>query len=308
MPVRWKARAKTWKVCLAASVVAALMIGCAPEAPPDTPTPLPTSPPLQATATTSGSTAGPTAVPPTVGPTHTARPTSTPRPAATPTSGPSSKPNTVYIPGGEFILGSDNGLEDETPQQEATLGGYNMDIYPVTNAEYKEFVEGTGHAAPRTWKDGNYPEGMADHPVIWVNWFDAQAYCEWAGKRLPTEFEWEKAARGEDGRMYPWGNTFDAAKCNSKESGSKGTSPVGSYPAGASPYGVLDMAGNVWEWTADWYEPYRGSLYELSRYGETYKVLRGGSWFDGQDAVRTTVRKSFDPNQGFSTIGFRCAE
>ena len=282
-----------------------LLGGCAPEAPRDTPTPLP-EPTITPMRVEPGATA--TIAPTEGGPSPTPVPTNTPRPAATPTSGPSNKPNTVYIPGGEFILGSDTGNEDETPQQNMYINAFNIDIYPVTNAEYKEFVDATGHNPPRTWKEGAYPEGTADHPVIWVTWQDAQAYCEWAGKRLPTELEWEKAARGTDGRTYPWGEAFDSAKCNSKESGLGGTSPVGSYPDGVSPSGAFDMAGNVWEWTADWYEAYRGSLYELARYGERYKVLRGGSWFDAQDMVRTSTRKSFDPNQGFSTIGFRCAE
>jgi len=279
-----------------------LLGGCAPEAPPDTPTAEPTQPPPTGGLPTA-------TLPPTeAGPTRTPVPTSTPRPPATPTSAPSNKPNTVYVEGGEFILGSDTGSEDETPQQEIYINAFNIDIYPVTNAEYKEFVDASGHNPPRTWKEGAYPEGTGDHPVIWVNWSDAQAYCEWAGKRLPTELEWEKAARGTDGRTFPWGNSFDAANCNSKESQLGGTSPVGSYADGVSPAGCFDMAGNVWEWTADWYQGYRGTRYELSRYGEQFKVLRGGSWFDGQELVRTTVRKSFDPNQGFSTIGFRCAE
>jgi formylglycine-generating enzyme required for sulfatase activity len=284
---------------------ALLVVGCAPEALPDTPTPLP-EPTITKRLVAPDATA--TIAPTEGGPSPTPLPTSTPRPVATPTSAPSNKPNTVYIQGGAFILGSDSGNEDETPQQEMVISAFNIDIYPVTNAEYKEFVDATGHNPPRTWKEGAYPEGTADHPAIWVNWQDANAYCEWAGKRLPTEFEWERAARGTDGRAYPWGDTFDAAKCNSLDSGLKGTSPVGSYPDGASPDGVFDMAGNVWEWTADWYQGYRGTRYELSRYGTQFKVLRGGSWFDAQDAVRTTVRKSFDPNQGFSTIGFRCAE
>lgn len=289
------------------ALVALVMLlgGCAPEAPRDTPTPLP-EPTITPMRVEPGATA--TIAPTEGGPSPTPVPTNTPRPAATPTSGPSNKPNTVYIPGGEFILGSDTGNEDETPQQDIYINAFNIDIYPVSNAEYKDFVDATGHNPPRTWKEGAYPEGTADHPVIWVTWHDAQAYCEWAGKRLPTELEWEKAARGTDGRTYPWGETFDSAKCNSKESGLGGTSPVGSYPDGVSPNGAFDMAGNVWEWTADWYEAYRGSLYELARYGEQYKVLRGGSWFDAQDMVRSSTRKSFDPNQGFSTIGFRCAE
>jgi len=294
------------RALFAVIIVVTLLVvatGCAPEAPPDTPVPQPT-PTSTATQTAAEEAASPTPA----GPTATPVPTSTPRPAATPTSAPSNKPNTVYIQGGTFILGSDSGSEDETPQQDLIISAFNVDIYPVTNAEYKEFVDATGHNPPRTWDDGTYADGTADHPVTWVNWNDAKAYCEWAGKRLPTEFEWERAARGTDGRTYPWGDAFDAAKCNSKESGLGGTSAVGSYPDGASPDGVFDMAGNVWEWTADWYQGYRGTRYELSRYGEQYKVLRGGSWFDGGELQRTTTRKSFDPNQGFSTIGFRCAE
>ena len=308
MAGRWRTAVRREMILTVAVVMVALLGGCSPEAPPDTPTPVPTVAPVQATPTTVGATAGPTAVPTVAGPTDTPRPTSTPRPAATPTSAPSNKPNTVYIPGGPFILGSDTGLEDETPRQESVLSGYNIDIYAVTNAEYKEFVDAVGHTPPRNWNEGTYADGMDDHPAIWVTWHDAEAYCHWAGKRLPTELEWEKAARGEDGRTYPWGDAFDQTKCNSQESGEKGTVPVGSYADGVSLFGAYDMAGNVWEWTVDWYQGYRGTLYELSRYGETFKVLRGGSWFDAQDAVRATVRKSFDPNQGFSTIGFRCAE
>ncbi len=283
---------RTSAALLLSLAIAMLLIGCAPEAPPDTPTLKPAKTAISATA----------------GPSLTPCPTRTPRPLPTPTSAPSNKPNTAYVPGGEFILGSDTGNEDETPQQGISIDAFNIDIYPVTNAQYKEFVDATGHEPPRHWKDGTYPEETADHPVIWVTWYDARDYAEWAGKRLPTEFEWEKAARGTDGRTYPWGEQFDSIKCNSTESGLKGTSAVGSYPEGLSPCGAFDMAGNVWEWTADWYQAYRGTLYELSRYGEQYKVLRGGSWFDGKDLMRTTTRKSFDPKQGFSTIGFRCAE
>jgi formylglycine-generating enzyme required for sulfatase activity len=286
------------------AVGVAVVVACAPEAPPDTPVPTPTQVVVTATATS----AGPTLVPTLVGPTATLQPSSTPRPAATPTSAPSGKPNTVYIPGGEFVLGSDTGSEDETPRQSLTLSAYNIDLYPVTNAEYKGFVGETGRAAPRNWADDDFPSGLDNHPVTWVNWQDAADYCAWAGKRLPTEFEWEMAVRGTDGRTYPWGDVFDADKCNSKESNLKGTTAVGAYPDGQSPFGIFDGAGNVWEWTSDWYQAYRGSLYELSRYGTQFKVLRGGSWFDGQELQRTTARKSFDPNQGFSTIGFRCAE
>ncbi len=214
----------------------------------------------------------------------------------------------VYIPGGEFIMGSDEGNEDERPQRTVYVDGFNIDIYPVTNAEYKEFVDATGHAPPRHWEGNTYPEGKGDHPVVWVSWHDAQAYCQWAGKRLPTEAEWEKAARGTDGRKWPWGNTFDPTKCNAKESGIGETTPVGKYPEGASPYGVMDMAGNVWEWTADWYEAYPGSSYQSARFGQKNKVMRGGSWFDPSTFVRCSVRNKAKPDFSFSTIGFRCAE
>ena len=149
--------------------LAVLVAGCAPEAPPDTPIPQPTQPPARQTA------AAATATPTKAGPSPTPYPTNTPRPAATPTSAPSNKPNTVYVVGGQFILGSDTGNEDETPQQEIFIDAFNIDIYPVTNAQYKEFVDATGHEPPRNWKEGTFAEGSADHPVVWVNWNDAQA-------------------------------------------------------------------------------------------------------------------------------------
>ncbi|MBM3189929.1 MAG: formylglycine-generating enzyme family protein [Chloroflexi bacterium] len=242
------------------------------------------------------------------GPTTTPAPTKTPWPTRAPTSAPVDDPRMAYVPGGEFIFGRDGGREDESPQQTLEVDGFNIDVYPVTNAQYKLFVDTTGHRIPRHWQEGQIPAGKEDHPVVWVSWEDAVAYAEWVGKRLPTEVEWEKAARGTDGRLYPWGNTFDSAKGNTQEAGLKDTSPVGSYPGGASPYGALDMCGNVWEWTADYYDAYRGSVYSLERYGTTYRVLRGGSWFDSADSVMTVTRNSAKPTFTFSTIGFRCAK
>lgn len=245
---------------------------------------------------------------PTRAPTNTPRPTKTPWPTRAPTSVPAQDSGMVYVPGGDFVFGSSEGKEDESPQQTIHVDGFNIDIRPVACAEYARFVEATGHKPPRDWKDGQIPSGKENHPVVWVSWDDAAAYAKWAGKRLPKEIEWEKAARGTDGRKYPWGDTFDGGKCNSREANLKMTSPVGQFPEGASPYGVLDMAGNVWEWTTDWYEAYRGSVYKLDRFGTTYRVLRGGSWFDGADAVCTTTRNSAKPGFTFSTIGFRCAK
>ena len=307
---------------VAALLVAAILSGCS-KAPTGQPTVAPTSAesaptstiafrvelpvtatPTQAVANEQG-TPLPTYTP---APTATSKPTKTPWPTKAPTSAPVDDPNMVYIPGGEFLLGADGGPENESPAQTIFVDAFNIDKYPVTNAQYKEFVDATGHRIPRHWKDGQIPEGKDDHPVVWVSWEDAAAYASWAGKRLPTEVEWEKAARGEDGLKYAWGDAFDSAKCNSREAALKDTNPVGVYPDGASPYGAEEMCGNVWEWTADWYQAYRGSVYHLDRYGETYRALRGGSWFDGADAVCTTTRNSGKPTFMFSTIGFRCAK
>jgi iron(II)-dependent oxidoreductase len=159
----------------------------------------------------------------------------------------------VEIPAGEFTMGNDAGDDDEKPAHTVPLEAFEMDMFEVTNADFAKF-----------------------HPVVKVTWDDADAYCQWAGKRLPTEAEWEKAAKGEEGLLYPWGNEWDPAKANTKESGFRGTVAVGSFAEGASPYGVFDMAGNVWEWMADWYQSYPGSTYQSEYFGEKFKVTRGG--------------------------------
>lgn len=223
----------------------------------------------------------------------------------------------VIIPAGPFIMGTDNRLPDEGPAHTVDLPAFAIDLYEVTNLQYKAFMDATGHRSPAHFRNRTFPAGKADHPVTFVTWDDARAYCAWAGKRLPTDEEWEKAARGADGRMFPWGNQFDINKANTPQRwgrlGHNGdTTPVGAFPDGRSPYGLYDMSGNVWEWTASWYQPYPGNVHPSESYGEKYKVLKGGSWWDcsfykcGISApvfnraffLRSTRNKSF---------GFRCA-
>jgi formylglycine-generating enzyme required for sulfatase activity len=230
------------------------------------------------------------------------------------------EPVTVRVPAGQFLMGSsdrDNEAGDEEkPQREVELSEYRIGKYPVTNSEYQLFVEQSHYQPSPHWELENFPEGEGDHPVN-VSWHDAVTYCEWltskTGRnyRLPTEAEWEKAARGMDGRIYPWGNEWDGTRCNTKESEVGGTTPVGEYsPQGDSPYGAADMAGNVWEWAADWFGPYDlyvgGSAKDPQgpQEGE-HRVLRGGSWGGYQVGARCAARRRFYPGSGFNLLGFR---
>jgi formylglycine-generating enzyme required for sulfatase activity len=200
----------------------------------------------------------------------------------------------VWVPPGPFIMGGEYGFPVQVARIEQ---GLFVARTPVTNAQYARFVAATGHGPPQHWKGRTPPEGLHDHPVVYVSWHDAVAYAEWAGARLPTEQEWEKAARGMDGRIYPWGDAFDPARCNTDESGIGTTTPVGKYsPGGDSPYEAADMAGNVWEWCADWYDE-----------GKAHKVLRGGSWINDQRYARCAVRYWNYPWFGDLNLGFRCA-
>jgi len=239
--------------------------------------------------------------------------------------------------------------EDETPQRQVHLRGFYMDKHEVTNAEYCRFLNEMGNqeeggakwldinAASDIWyyqgckiieNAGQYQprEGYENHPVTHVSWYGAKAYCEWAGKRLPTEAEWEKAARGTDGRIYPWGNTFpqdgtmvgNFADENHRhvqfielvkgyDDGYHYTAPVGTYPAGASPYDVLDMTGNVSEWCDDWYAAYQGNTFGNADFGTTYRIHRGGSYVWGRPSIRTNVRDRERPEAASGDRGFRCA-
>jgi len=168
------------------------------------------------------------------------------------------EPEMVLIPTGEFLMGSELGAfvrEAEQPQHTLYLSGYYLAKTPVTNVQYNAFVQATHRRRPKHWEGGEPPRGKDDHPVVYVSWDDAVAYCNWLAEvtgrpyQLPSEAEWEKGARGSDGRIYPWGNQWDAKWCNAGEGSKLDTTPVGAYPQGASPHGLLGMAGNVWEWT-----------------------------------------------------------
>jgi formylglycine-generating enzyme required for sulfatase activity len=254
----------------------------------------------------------PTPTPKPLPPTPPPVPTPTPAPAgAEAPTAPLVAERMVEIPAGEFTMGNDGGDEDEKPAHTVTLETFEMDMFEVTNADFAKFVEATGYqteaekAGEAGWRA--YAEGKDNHPVVKVSWNDADAYCRWAGKRLPTEAEWEKAAKGEEGFIYPWGNEWDPAKANTKESGFRGTVAVGSFAEGASSYGVLDMAGNVWEWMADWYQPYPNSAYKSDYFGEKFKVTRGGGWFQEENLVTTSNRSATDPSAANDDLGFRCA-
>jgi len=233
----------------------------------------------------------------------------------------------VHVPKGKSFMGTDAVDKDAKalqygfrkplyanvhPRRSINLDSFYIDKTEVTNREYKDFVVKTGHPAPVYWPGGSYPEKLTDHPVVDVSWYDADAYCKWRKKRLPTEEEWEKAARGTDGRTFPWGNEFDIKKTNALGD-HEGTMAVGSYPEGASPYGALDMSGNVMEWVASWYVRYPGNDFIDEDYGEKYRVVRGGGWggvghYSLQVFVSTSYRNMFEPEERFNDLGFRCAK
>ncbi len=222
----------------------------------------------------------------------------------------------VLVPAGEFTMGSWGGDPDELPVHKVYVGAFFMDKYQVTVAQYARFLESTHQDSPPEWTAMNKQTNQS-RPVANVDWVDADAYCKWAGKRLPTESEWEKAARGTDGRVYPWGNEpptrFHANSGKEVWNNHSALSPVGTFEEGKSPYGIYDMAGNVWEWVSDWYDP---EYYKTSppqnpsgpRRG-SQKVVRGGSWgSNGITDLRASDREIHVPSfRGFGT-GFRCAK
>jgi formylglycine-generating enzyme required for sulfatase activity len=229
----------------------------------------------------------------------------------------------VLAPAGAFWMGSDADTEAERPRRRVWLDAFYIDRHEVTFERYRAFLEATGREPPfwgeawareYDWVDGKYPEGYGDHPVVVVSWHDADAFCRWAGGRLPTEAEWEKAARGTDGRRYPWGDRYETMRANAygEEDGHLTSAAAGSYPSGESPYGARDMAGNVWEWCADWYDPaYYSRGPERNPKGPAEgarKVVRGGSLGAVPALLRTTFRMGNDPTFRAAAIGFRCVK
>lgn len=220
----------------------------------------------------------------------------------------------ILIPEGNFLMGTtaeqvaalateygyhESWIAHEAPRQEISLPAYMIDQYPVTNRQYAEFCKATGHPPRKHWRSEAPPAEILDHPVTGVSHGDALAYAEWIGKRLPTEAEWEKAARGTDGSLFPWGDEFNPGACCWNRTGAGGltTAPVGTYPEGASPYGVMDMAGNTFEWCGDGPSPNNA-------------FIKGGSWMTTEIIdLRPAARGNSGRTNNASTFyGFRCVK
>jgi formylglycine-generating enzyme required for sulfatase activity len=221
----------------------------------------------------------------------------------------------AVVPVGPFMMGSSMGDADEQPVHRVYVETFFMDKYQVSVGQYAKFLDATSQEAPPDWTTMNRSQHQK-RPIVNVDWMDADAYCTWAGKRLPTEAEWEKAARGTDGRTYPWGNEYPTkffANVSQENWNNHGAlTPVGTFENGKSPYGIYDMAGNVWAWVSDWYDPdyYQSSPSQNPTgppWGES-KVIRGGSWGSGPEALRSADREIHSPSfRGLGT-GFRCAK
>jgi formylglycine-generating enzyme required for sulfatase activity len=202
----------------------------------------------------------------------------------------------VFVPGGKLLTeGGEGG------SQKVSVKAFWIDKFEVTNAQYAKFLEETKHPKPAYWEDPAY--NQSQQPVVGVRWEDAVAYARWVGKRLPSEVEWEKAARGPDGRIYPWGDTWSSDRCNStgKQDGFEGPAPVGQFPSGASPYGVMDMVGNVWEWVGDEPAP------DAPADSKDLRIGKGGSWANSSEQVKVTARARGDKTMADCILGFRCA-
>ena len=234
----------------------------------------------------------------------------------------------VSIPAGPFIMGSDavdTSLDqqelgnkkpfylDEHPQRRLSIPGFLIDRFEVTNENYARFVKKRVRRPPPYWGKEGYPAGQALLPVVEVNWYEASDYCESLGKRLPTEAEWEKAARGPDGNLFSWGNQFDPSKGNVSAGSHGGIMMVGRFSQDKSYYSAYDMTGNVMEWSADWYQPFPGGDYQSNDFGEQYKVAKGDAYGEsGHYALsifsRLPYRQNVMPETRLPFLGFRCAK
>lgn len=214
----------------------------------------------------------------------------------------------ALIPAGSFLMGGD--FDEERPRHRVMLDTFWIDRFEVSNAQYAEYLKATGAPVPLYWnKSDRFHSGekFPRHPVVGISWLDAKAFCEWKGKRLPTETEWEKAARGgHEGRAYPWGDIADRERANFE---GQGTLPVGSFAP--NDYGLYDMTGNVWEWVSDWFDPhyYENSAETNPRGPDSGKdkVLRGGSWVDGTGPNRVAHRHWYPLAGQYKWLGVRCA-
>jgi formylglycine-generating enzyme required for sulfatase activity len=223
----------------------------------------------------------------------------------------------VAVAAGTYTIGRNGADPLEEPQHKVDLPSFFLDRTEVTNAAYKKFVDATGHKPPTNWNGANIPNQRDNFPVTGITWQDAADYAAWAGKRLPSEDEWEAAARGADGRIYPWGNDWRAGLANigskpddiTAEQYPSGIKEVGQYPQGASPAGAVDMIGNAWEWVADEIAIYPGNTEAklAQKPGVTYRVIRGGA-YDGNKIHDATYRGYLDANQPYPKVGFRCAK
>ena len=215
----------------------------------------------------------------------------------------------TFIEAGSFLMGHQD-ADSRWPAHTVDLDAYWIDRYPVTNADYEVFVKETGHEQPTHWISEAYQPDMANHPTVYIPFDDAKAYAKWIGKRLPSEAEWEKAARGTEGQSYPWGNSEAAERCNTNGDYG-GTTPVDKFAAGASPYGVMDMSGNVLEWVADWHGDYDTSEPNRNPVGPPtgkHRCTRGGHYDVLARDARCASRHWNPPEKGQHHIGFRCAK
>ena len=213
----------------------------------------------------------------------------------------------VFVPGGTFKMGLDGGDELERPAHIVEVKPFFIDRNEVTNEEYQRFISATKRRAPAHWVGGKVPSGQMKFPVVNVSWADANAYARWAKKRLPAESEWEFAARGTDGRLYPWGNEWKQDYANAGQGRKGRLFEAGRYASGASPFGALDMCGNVWEWTASGFKDYPGRKIASTLVGAGLKVIRGGAYDAGLKNATTTYRGAVSPDRAYDKTGFRCA-